>query len=218
MKKIDRVGQRFNRLVVIEEHSERKNGQIQWICQCDCGNKVAVPNGRLQSNTTQSCGCLQRQRGLENITKHGLHGTREYAIWKGMRSRCNNPNRAKYKNYGARGIKVCSRWDDFASFYADMGPCPTGCSIERLDNSKGYSPDNCVWATRYVQARNKGNVNDETKFRGVRVIKNRTRPNRFCARAVVEGVEHYLGSFDTVEQAINARLSFEQDVDSLTGR
>jgi len=86
--------------------------------------------------------------------RHGGVGTKTYKIWEAMRQRCNNPNTKHYDSYGGRGIKTCSRWDDYATFLKDMGEKPEGLSIERRDNDKGYSPDNCYWATQKQQMRN----------------------------------------------------------------
>lgn len=93
-------------------------------------------------------------------TKHG--GAKrsgrapEYNSWAKMLDRCRNPKSPDYKNYGGRGINVCDAWADFAKFLEDMGPRPSpGHSIERVNNDEGYSPSNCVWATREVQARNR---------------------------------------------------------------
>lgn len=86
--------------------------------------------------------------------RHGSCGTRTYRIWKAMRTRCNNPNSPAFSRYGGRGIKVCSRWDSFSAFLADMGEAPEGLSIERKNNDRGYEPENCRWATPKEQARN----------------------------------------------------------------
>lgn len=91
--------------------------------------------------------------------RHGRSRTREHEIWKSMIQRCHNPRGKSFHDYGARGIVVCDEWrGSFMAFLRDMGPIPDGdYSIERKDNSRGYNPDNCVWATRDVQARNKRN-------------------------------------------------------------
>lgn len=88
---------------------------------------------------------------------HGCRHTRAYNIWCGMRSRCNNPNSPAYANYGGRGITVDPRWDKFSNFIEDMEHPVNGMTLERLDNDKGYSKANCIWATRTEQGRNKRN-------------------------------------------------------------
>jgi hypothetical protein len=71
-----------------------------------------------------------------------------------MRTRCNNPNQPRWHRYGGRGIQVCARWDDFRNFLADMGDCPAGLTIERVNNDGNYEPGNCVWATYHTQRLN----------------------------------------------------------------
>lgn len=157
---IDLTGQTFGRLTVIRRdgnHPKKRQdgkvvkGETIWLCQCECGNLSRTQGRRLTSGRTRSCGCLNR----EAITKHGMWHSRVYKIWDGMKSRCENPHHSAYQRYGARGITVCERWHIFENFLADMGEPPVNHSLERIDNAKDYSPDNCKWATSHEQSRNK---------------------------------------------------------------
>lgn len=104
-----------------------------------------------------SCGCMRRASIAARKTTHGMSGHKAFAVWRSMLDRCALPTHQAWHNYGGRGISVCKEWrGSFAAFWADMGPTyREGLTLERRDNSAGYSPENCVWATRKRQARNK---------------------------------------------------------------
>jgi hypothetical protein len=100
-------------------------------------------------------------------TTHSMTKTSEYRAWAGMMQRCYNPKNRRYSSYGGRGIAVCVRWKSFENFISDMGLKPSAdLSIDRIDNDKGYSPDNCRWATRSQQQNNKSPYNGENLMRG----------------------------------------------------
>ena len=95
------------------------------------------------------------QAEVHHNCKHGMKGTPTYVSWCAMRNRCNNPNAPDYHRYGGRGLRVCRRWDRFENFLADMGVRPPGLTLERKRNHQGYTPGNCVWATKKAQACNR---------------------------------------------------------------
>lgn len=156
------TGQRFDRLTVTGRDESRNTAKSKfWHCVCECGGATSVRTEHLTRGKVRSCGCLRREVTAARGTTHGLttgerRGTRTYIAWAAMRFRCNNPNASSYERYGARGIRVCPEWDQsFEQFLADMGECPDGMTIERNDNSNGYGPDNCRWATAFDQNRNR---------------------------------------------------------------
>lgn len=161
----------MGRLTAIENTERKLRGSYIWIFQCDCGNVVEMPPGNFNSGHTRSCGCLSEDARKTSRLTHGLMNTGAYKSWVKMRERCNKEYSKEYKNYGERGIKVCERWDDnFQNFYDDMGDRPAGHSLDRVDNSRGYSPDNCRWATQTQQGRNKYGLqrNNKTGVKGVK--------------------------------------------------
>lgn len=154
-KVLDLVGQKFGKLTVVE-FSHMDKGHSCFKCKCDCGNTVTVRSQNLRNGNTKSCGCLYGQ----HLITHGESHSKLYATWSNMYKRCYYASNNRYQWYGARGITVCDEWkDDFMAFRAwalDNG-YKEGLTIDRIDNDKGYSPDNCRWITKKQQASNKSN-------------------------------------------------------------
>ncbi len=153
MKRECLVGRVFGRWTVVSDAPDRLGRYLNCICVCGSSKEVAI--GSIRSGISQSCGCLNAELSSERRTTHGVSGTRTYNIWVSMKARCLNVQNHAYANYGKRGIKVCERWMTFENFRDDMGECPEGMSIDRVDNNKGYEPTNCKWATAKTQANNK---------------------------------------------------------------
>lgn len=157
---VDLTGTKIGRLTVLGRNLEKPNGPVMWDCVCDCGTRLVRAAKWIRGPGIASCGCYVREHLLNRIKSHGLSRSAEYKIWRGMKNRCEKPNCSAYHKYGARGITVCSRWQKFENFYEDMGKRPTAKhTIDRIDGTKGYAPDNCRWATPKEQQRNlKNNV------------------------------------------------------------
>lgn len=145
MTAIDMVGRTYGRLTVISRAGSTALGQATWVAHCVCGNEIIVSGASMRKGHTRSCGCLHK----DTISTHGAYRTRTYKLWGNMKTRC-----ATHPQYAA--VSVHPAWANaYEAFLVDMGECPKGMTLDRIDNTKGYEPGNCRWATMRTQVRNR---------------------------------------------------------------
>lgn len=199
-KLIDLTGHKYGRLTVLERSTDPAHKRVHWRCRCDCGEELVVLAVSLRTGNTKSCGCFNSDSVSARMKTHGHGGTPEYYAWHGMIRRCTQPNHKSYKNYGGRGISVCSRWaSSFERFLEDMGPRPSAKhSIDRIDNDGNYEPENCRWADAKTQARN------SRKVRRVTVSSEEMTLKEACKRAGLKygTVASRMSRGQTVEEAL----------------
>lgn len=207
LRRKDIVGQVFGFLTVAAFDRVADYGQTYWRCMCHCGTETVVRKSHLKGGSTKSCGCERAAMVSATHTTHGHwkggKGSSEYSTWVSARVRCHTPSGHAYKDYGARGITMCDRWrfgengkSGFECFIADMGLRPEGGTLDRIDNNKGYSLDNCRWISMKDQGRNK---------RSNRVIE--------CSRGtmcVSEAAELYGIGYNAVIKRLNAGWDVER--------
>lgn len=174
----DLSGFKFTRLTVTGLNSIKHNPSgsrvYLWDCKCDCGGFTVARSGDLKSGKIKSCGCLRRETTISRSTKHGCASVGNYhpiyQAWLGMKARCENPNSTSYPWYGAKGIRVCKRWQHFPNFYSDMFlTWVRGLEIDRISSKGNYCPSNCRWSNHYVQTHNHSR-NHWIEFRGERKV------------------------------------------------
>ncbi len=165
-KAVDLTGNKYGMLTVVER-AGTKHMQPAWLCQCECGEFAVALGGNLKRGMHTTCGKHDKTGDNSPVFVHGYARTRTYNVWAAVKQRCCDTNAPVYQRYGAQGVVVCDRWNhSFEAFLEDMGERPEGVSIDRIDNSGGYTCGkceqclsnswtmNCRWATRSQQMRN----------------------------------------------------------------
>ena len=151
------IGKTFGRWEIIAPAGRDKARNLLWECRCACEHVGILRTSTLRNGKSQSCGCFRNERTIERQTRHGMSKHPLFKAWDHMLQRCYNPNCEAYRNYGARGIQVCSSWkESFDSFLKDMLPnWERDLTLERINNDGNYEPANCKWATRSEQNSNR---------------------------------------------------------------
>ena len=202
-KFINRTGQRFGRLLVVEEAGRNNLKKVLWKCLCDCGNTVLRVSGDLVTGNSVSCGCYLK----EKITKHGGWKKASYNTWRAMMRRCYKTQDKDYPRYGGKGVVVCPRWHDYLNFVADMGEPVGDETLDRIDVYGDYAPENCRWAGVQTQNRNvRVRATSKTGVVGV----TKTLHGTYMAKVTVKKKSFYSRCFKTLEEAITARKELER--------
>lgn len=152
MIKKELIGKTFGMVTVIRMEGNDTNNELLWGCQCDCGKYFIKRGSDIRKGRIKSCGCILLAKDANTPIKKKL-----YSVWGGMKARCLNPKAVGYNNYGGRGIQICNQWSEsFTNFFEDMAPTfRPGLTIERINNDGHYTKNNCKWATRAEQQKNK---------------------------------------------------------------
>lgn len=202
MKLVDKTGQVFGKLTVLEQAGRDKLKKVLWRCKCECGNETVVVSGSLVTGNTTSCGCALKKA----VTKHGGTGKSSYNTWRAMIRRCTVKTDKDYPRYGGKGVSVCPEWLVYENFMADMGEPNGDETLDRIDVYGDYTKENCRWAGVKTQNRNvRVRANSKTGYVGVSIV-----GKKFMAKVTVGKKAYYSKLFPTVEQAAAARKELER--------
>ncbi len=196
------VGKKYGLLKIVAVAELKNKAQHKaYLCECDCGNQKIIVGASIRAGRSKSCGCLSKRSQFTSsrVIKHGQSRSKTYTIWAGMKNRCAEYAKGKTrKNYYDKGIRVCKEWQNFENFLNDMGQCPEGMTIERINSNGNYEPKNCRWATPKEQANNIS-ANHLVEYDGKRQTISQwaeqlgIKPNTFAyrlKRAFTVGVHH----------------------------
>ena len=199
--KISNVGEKYSQLVIVENSSPYPDRIKRVVVKCSCGNTKTVRYGDLRSGRTTSCGCKQ----IASATKHGLSNTLLYKMWDNMIRRCTVPTTKGFAHYGGKGISVCNEWLDYGVFHewAISNGYSEGLSIDRIDSSLNYTPDNCRFIAKSDQQANRTSNRGTSKYIGVFLKKN-----QWAAQVRYKGKTNHIGYFSTELIAAQKRDEF----------
>lgn len=199
------IGKTFGKLTVTEFVNTNKHNKAVWLCQCSCGRTTQVVAARLSSGHTKSCGCL---RGYTNYREY--YNSPMYFLYRNMKSRCYNENDVGFKNYGARGIIVCGEWlnnpKSFFDWCSENG-WSKELQIDRRNNDGDYTPKNCRFVNRFINAQNRRTLrsNNSSGYTGVFYRKDRSK---YVSRIKHNGKTYYIKTCNTAFDAAVARDVF----------
>lgn len=197
---INRTGQRFGKLVVLERNGTNTLKKVLWRCRCACGSELDVVAGSLVTGNTTSCGC-----GIPNF-KHGGWNKSSYNSWRAMMRRCYKEQDKDYPRYGGKGVTVCKQWHDYINFAADMGEPEGAQTLDRIDPTGNYTKENCRWATPTTQARNiRVRTTNKSGHTGVHF-----RHGKWYGELTFQKKKYYSRACNTVEEAAAARKELER--------
>jgi hypothetical protein len=200
MKLINRTGQVFGKLTVVEQAGRDNLKKVLWRCKCECGKETVVVSGSLVTGNTTSCGCV-----APNF-KHGGWGKGSYNTWRAMMRRCYLLADKDYLRYGGKGVSVCQEWHTYENFVTDMGEPEGDETLDRIDVYGDYAKKNCRWAGVQTQNRNvRLRVNSKTGYIGVSAV-----GKKFMAKITVGKKAYYSKVLVTVEEAAAARKELER--------
>ena len=196
------IGEVYKKFPTIKSNQLATYGLYE--CQY-CKNTFEAIFNNVKRGNTKSCGCFTTKLN----TTHGISQNKFYQTWYGMLQRCTNSIREDYKYYGARGVVVCGEWLDVRNFVAwaeKTYPNIEDATLDRIDNNKGYSPENCRWVDKTTQVLNR-RIMKNNKSGYVGVIWNK-RGRKWIANIGVNNKLINIGSFPTIEEAVQARDNY----------
>lgn len=209
------IGQVFGRWTVQargEDYIYLKSGKKakRYICLCICGKEKLVHSAHLKNGSSTSCGCYN----IEVSTKHGMSGTKEHSSWYNLVFRCSEKSTDKDKIFYSE-ISVQDSWNpskggSFENFYKDMGPCPPGYEIDRIESKGNYTKENCRWASETTQSENRGKYSNNTSGQAGVCWCNKS--NRWKVSLQSNNITYSAGAYVALEEAISARKKLELEV------